>query len=346
MGDSRCGPLQCVNVGCCDELKHNCIVHLCGMEVPDEASEQVPAPVAHAKPFFALPGRAKVKAPPSGVTECVRDEPRIVWEDENNAVVMKPANWACGPNPKGVNAAWAKQQPLARRKQVGELMTQTNAPALQGWLLLQFGADPTCDAARDQHSDRGLAHRLDVDTSGPMLIGKTMQGYEHARKQIAAGVLKDYVALVHGNFSTDRGECVAPIDTSTFAETKAVRVDPSGLAATTVWEAIAEYESPDGQESYTLIHCRMVSLRTHQIRVHMQHLGHPIVGDKLYGAADRPAFCPRIFVHKLRIGFFSMDNKSCMETCSLQTAPDLWQALGRLRKTGGMAMNGCGAPGL
>merc|ERR1712137_1190383 len=225
--------------------------------------------------------------------------------DEDVAVILKPPGWSCAPNPKGVDASWAKLKPLARRSQVGELMMQANPAPLQAWLLLQFGADPTCDAARDQNSDRGMAHRIDIDTSGPLLIGKTLKGFGHAKKQISNGILKDYVVVVHGSFSTDRGECYAPIDTSTYAETKRVRVDPSGAAATTVWEAVAEYQSSDGQDSYTLVHCRMVTLRTHQIRAHMQYLGHPIVGDKLYGDSEQPAFCPRMFIHKLRIGFFN-----------------------------------------
>jgi len=345
MGDTKCGPRQCVNVGCCDEMKHNCVAHLIGWDVPASASE-LPQPAAHARPFFGAAGRGAKKAPPSDIENPPRDEPRVVYEDDDVAVVLKPPGWSCLPNPKDVNPAWSKLKPLAKRKQVGELLTQAAAvPPLQAWLLLHFGGDPNCDASRDQECDRGLAHRLDVDTSGPILVGKTLQGYEHARKQITAGILKDYVALVHGTFTTDRGECHAPIDISTYAATKQVRIDKKGQQATTVWEAIAEYESPDKRERYTLVHCRMVTLRTHQIRIHMQHLGHPVVGDKLYGAGDVPAFCPRIFLHKLRVGFFNVKGEAHIETCSLQTVPDLWQALGHLRKVGGMAMMGCGAPG-
>jgi len=187
---------------------------------------------------------------------------------------------------------------------------------------------------------------LDLDTSGPLLVGKTLKGYEHARKQIVSGLLKDYIALVHGTPATDRGECCAPIDTSAYTETKRVRIDPGGQPATTVWEVVAEYESPDRRDRYSLVHCRMVTLRTHQVRVHLQHLGHPLVGDRLYGAGEPPEFCPRIFLHKVRTGFFNLQGQACVELCSLQTVPDLWRTLGRLRKVGGMAMMGCGAPGL
>lgn len=250
------------------------------------------------------------------------------------------------PQPKGVSPAWAKLKPLARRQQVGELLGQPAAAPLQAWLLLHFGADPNNDAARDQGSDRGIAHRLDVDASGPLLVGKTLRGYEHARKQIAAGLLKDYLVLVHGSLEVERGECHAPIDASKYAEAKKVCIDPSGQPATTVWEVIAEYEEPESGERFTLLNCRMVTLRTHQLRVHLQHLGHPLVGDKLYGDGGIPSFCPRLFLHKMRIGFFNMEGDAAFEACSLQCASDLWRALGRLRKVGGMAMMGCGAPGL
>jgi len=344
-GAVQCGPRQCVNVGCCDELKHNCVAHISFVEATED-SEPLPAPSPHARLIFAAPGRGKPKALPSGIESAVREEPRLLYEDDDLAVVLKPAGWSCMPQPKGVDPAWAKLKPLARRQQVGELLGQPAAAPLQAWLLLHFGADPNNDAARDQASDRGIAHRLDVDASGPLLVGKTLRGYEHARKQIAAGLVKDYLALVHGSLEVERGECHAAIDASKYAETKRVCIGPSGQPATTVWEVIAEYEEPESGERFTLLNCRMVTLRTHQLRVHLQHLGHPLVGDKLYGDGGIPSFCPRLFLHKMRIGFFNMEGHAAFEASSLQCAPDLWRALGRLRKVGGMAMMGCGAPGL
>jgi 23S rRNA-/tRNA-specific pseudouridylate synthase len=297
--------------------------------------------------LFAKPAdRAAVKKPPTNAEAPLRDEPRVIYEDDDLAVVLKPPGWSCLPHPKVVDPTWARQSGLARRVIVGDLMCDTTAPPLQGWLLLRFGADPHCDAARDQASDRGLAHRLDVDVSGPILVGKTLRGFEHAKKQIVLGVLKDYVVLVHGTFSTERGECCVPVDTSKFDQYKRVHVGTGGQPATTVWEVVAEYECPETEDTFSLVHCRMVTLRTHQIRAHMQHLGNPIVGDSVYGVGQPPEWCPRIFIHKLRIGFFDLNGKACFEQASLQTAPDLWSALAGLRKAGGMAAKGCGAPGL
>lgn len=332
----------CIGERYSEEVKHNGIIHLCNWEQPDGAV-QLPPPAVHARPVFAPGRRAATKAP---VTGAARDEPRIVYEDDDLAVVLKPAGWSCLPQPQGVDASWAKLKPLARRQKVAELLQQASNPPLHAWILLWFGGDPNCDASRDTRSDRGMVHRLDVESSGPILIGKTLKGVEHAKKQVVTGLLKDYVVLVHGTFSTERGECRAPIDTSIYADTKRVRVDPSGQFATTIWEALAEYEDTDAGERYTLVHCRMVTLRTHQHRVHMQYLGHPVVGDRLYGTGDIPAFCPRIFLHKFRIGFTNLKNQACIEACSLQSVQDLWKALGKLRKVGGMAMMGCGAPGL
>ncbi|CAE8657079.1 unnamed protein product, partial [Polarella glacialis] len=131
-------------------------------------------------------------AAPSGVEASAirREEPRLLYEDSDLAVVLKPAGWSCHPRPQGVDPSWARLKPLARRQQVGQLLAQEDDAPLQAWLLLQFGADPTCDACRDQASDRGVVHRLDTDCSGPLLVSKTLQGYEHSRKQILLGLLK------------------------------------------------------------------------------------------------------------------------------------------------------------
>ncbi|CAE8650601.1 unnamed protein product, partial [Polarella glacialis] len=80
-GDVRCGPRQCANAGCCDELKHNCVAHLCSLDVP-QAAALLPSPAAHARPIFAPAGRGAVKAAPSGVEASAirREEPRLLYE--------------------------------------------------------------------------------------------------------------------------------------------------------------------------------------------------------------------------------------------------------------------------
>ena len=88
-------------------------------------------------------------------------------------------------------------------------------------------------------------HRVVTDERCSCCQGKTLKGYEHARKQIVAGVLKDYVALVHGTFNTERGECCAPVDSSTFAETMCVKV---GEACGCVYAAC-------GMSSHTMMTC-------------------------------------------------------------------------------------------
>lgn len=325
--------------------KTNCTVHLRHWEMPADAMP-LPTPELHTRPIFAPCRKAAPVPLPPGVTDPVRTEPRVLYEDEDLAVVLKPPGWSCVPNPKGISLAWARLRPQQKRQQVGELLQQSAAVPLQAWLLMQFGGEAGAEAAKDLGKDCGMAHRLDADTSGPILVGKTIKGFEHARKQVVVGILKDYVALVQGTFNTERGEVSMPIDPTPFAQTKRVRVGGEGQPATTVWEAVAEYESVDRKERYTLVHCRMVTLRTQQLRAHMQHLGHPLVGDQAYSSGAKPAWCPRMFMHKSRIGFMNMKGQAVMESCSLQAAPDLWKTLAKLRKVGGMAMMGCGAPGL
>eukprot|EP00913_Durusdinium_trenchii_P020572 g19322.t1 len=153
--------------------------------------------------------------------------------------------------------------------------------------------------------------------------------------------IEDYLVLVHGRLPSERGECNANLDTSSFKENGRVRLDPAGLQCSTLWEVLVEYESAEG-EKYSLLHCRPET--THQMRVHLGHLGNPIVGDTLYGFPSPLLGSSRLFVHKVRIGFFSIRGRVQSLTVSLQETPELWQALEGLKKVGDAV--GCGAPGL
>eukprot|EP00439_Symbiodinium_sp_Y106_P007259 s347_g1.t1 len=186
--EESCGPRKCVNAACSDQLKHNCVAHLSATAWKGEAA--LPPPAIHARSFFSTQGLPEMKASNASAAGR-REEPQLLYEDEDMAVVLKPSGWSCTPQPEGVDPSWVWLAPAARRVRAAKLLAQESAAPLQGWLLLQFGHDPACDVCRDQTLDRGLVHRLDVETSGPMLVGKTHKGYEHARNQILLGVLKD-----------------------------------------------------------------------------------------------------------------------------------------------------------
>jgi len=127
-----------------------------------------------------------------------------------------------------------------------------------------------------------LCHRLDRETSGIVLCGKGAENHRHLMRQFERRrVSKEYLAIVHGSPATESGTVDAPIGpsrTSRIHLKMAVAID--GQASRTEWRVEKRYES------HCLVSCRPFTGRQHQIRVHMDHIGHPLVGDKLYGVDD------------------------------------------------------------
>lgn len=123
----------------------------------------------------------------------------------------------------------------------------------------------------------GIVHRLDKDTSGVMIIAKNDE--THRRLTAAWNtdrVRKEYLALVYGTPSEERGTIDAPIGRDSRDRKKMAVVSEGGR------NAITDYEVVERMRYVSLIRCRLRTGRTHQIRVHLKHLGHPIVGDPMY----------------------------------------------------------------
>lgn len=139
--------------------------------------------------------------------------------------------------------------------------------------------------ARAAHLPRaGIVHRLDKDTSGVMLVGRSIEACTALVRMIAARLVKrEYIALAHGYWpERDRGhECVieAPIGRDPKSRIKMAVVEEGKPARTDVMWL-------DGNEKYSLLQCRLHTGRTHQIRVHMASIGHSLVGDGVYGGRD------------------------------------------------------------
>ncbi|HEY7231365.1 MAG TPA: RluA family pseudouridine synthase [Pseudolabrys sp.] len=135
----------------------------------------------------------------------------------------------------------------------------------------------------------GIVHRLDKDTTGLMVVAKTDTAHRALAKQFAekaAGPLKrGYLAFVWGIPGKPRGTIEAPLGRHAQARDKqAVRSD--GRAAVTHWEVLESFLPPAAREAavVSLLACTLETGRTHQIRVHLAHAGHPILGDTTYGA--------------------------------------------------------------
>lgn len=122
----------------------------------------------------------------------------------------------------------------------------------------------------------GIVHRLDKDTSGLLIVAKNDLAHMNMSKQIQdRKVTKKYIALVKGNVSEDEATIDLPIARST-KDRKKMAVDSKGKSAVTHFKVLKRYQK------YTLLELKIDTGRTHQIRVHMSYIGHPVVGDMVY----------------------------------------------------------------
>lgn len=195
---------------------------------------------------------------------------KIIWQDKNLLLCDKEPNLTVHPCPS------CPENTLAQR------------------LLSRFP-----ELAKMGGERPGIVHRLDKDTSGLLLVALS----EEARIRLSDAfakreISKEYLALVAG-LPEISGECDAPIGRHPELRTKMAVVSEAkgGKKAYSVWKRL--WHSPDNK--FSLISIQIHSGRTHQIRVHMAHLGHPLLGDRLYAPADIRELGPRQMLHAYRL---------------------------------------------
>lgn len=205
-------------------------------------------------------------------------EPKVIYENTEYFVVSKPAGWI-----------------------TNEADTTTNQPVLQKW------ARTTLDYPLNNNRElrNGIVHRLDKETSGLLLIAKTEGVFWALQREFKEReVEKTYVCLVHGKLASEKGEVNAPVGRLPWRRDR-FGVLPGGRDALTLYEVKAHYSNQEG--SYSLVECKPKTGRTHQIRIHMKHLGNPIVADDFYAgrktARNDRKWCPRLFLHAKEISF-------------------------------------------
>lgn len=185
-----------------------------------------------------------------------------------------------------------------------------------------------------QGEDRpGIVHRLDKDTSGLMLAAKDDETQAALQSAIKLRTIdRRYLALVQGYISPDSGIIDGPIARSTRDRTKmAVSKQAHARDALTTFKVLERFDASASDEGFTLLECKLYTGRTHQIRVHMQYIHHPCVGDPLYGPKRNQVTLglDRQFLHSYRISF--EHPKTHEEISLLDPLPwDLDQALSGL----------------
>ncbi len=135
----------------------------------------------------------------------------------------------------------------------------------------------------------GIVHRLDKDTSGLMVVAKTDRAHRALAAQFAdhgrsGDMERGYLALVWGAPSKPQGRVDAPLGRHPTSRTKMAVLPPEkGRHATTYWRVVETYGHDKDGPIASLLECRLETGRTHQVRVHLAHIGHPLIGDPLYG---------------------------------------------------------------
>jgi 23S rRNA pseudouridine1911/1915/1917 synthase len=253
-----------------------------------------------AKPSHKLKAGERVEvelpAPPPSEIEPEEIPLDILHEDDEVVVVNKPAGLVVHP------AAGVASGTLA------------NALAFHlgaGCRVPGAGEEPSSTqhpTPGTQPPRVGIVHRLDRDTSGVIVVAKTARAHESLSEQFRARtVFKSYVALVHGATREERGRVEEPLARDPRHRTR-MAVVRGGRAALSLWRVRRRYER------LTLLDVQIKTGRTHQIRVHLAWLKHPVVGDETYGGGrDKTIADPslrarvrglgRQFLHAERLGF-------------------------------------------
>ena len=232
--------------------------------------------------------------------------PKTVAEDKDFLIIDKPPGWI-----------------------TNEATTTKSQPVIQTYLKENFDYP----IAKDWEFRSGIVHRLDKETSGVLLVAKTRDAFIRLQSEFKERrVEKTYIALVHGKLEEKVGEIDAPVGRLPWRRDR-FGVLAGGREARTDYKVLRVFK--DKEQEYSLLELKPKTGRTHQIRIHLKHLGHPVVGDEFYAGRktarrDR-LWSPRLFLHAAGISFI---HPASGETVNYQTElpPDLTGALATLEE--------------
>lgn len=255
--------------------------------------EDVPLP-----PALCVPVVAALRRP----RPWQKSAPQVIFENEEMQVINKPPYWNCRWT-RCVEDRKEDREWITHDRRSWEQIIGSNQPEYLDLYIARRFQDEMTLAWRDRPDDgAGFLHRLDCQTSGLMIRGKNPESFDALKKQFfMQKVKKGYLCLAHGQIESDGPFRIdAKLSYSRENEETTVVATGGEHAETFVMPLAHAYW---GHQTYTFCAVRIVSGRTHQIRKHLEYLGHLLVADRKYnplGARDKE-WCPRLFLHAYEV---------------------------------------------
>lgn len=224
----------------------------------------------------------------------------ILFEDDALLVVNKPAGMTVNRSETTIHEEtlqdWVETRSgeLHKGTSVAEASQRVESKELE---------------STDFYQRAGIVHRIDKETSGILLIAKTPEAFANLQAQFKERkVKKSYIALAHGKIAPETGEINVPVGRLPWNR-RQFGVVAGGRESVTFYTVEGYFRTPDKRrEPLTLLRLNPITGRTHQIRVHLQYLGHPIFADFLYAGRktqrDDRELLERVFLHAATISFF------------------------------------------
>lgn len=233
-------------------------------------------------------------------------QPTTLFDDKFVLVLDKPTGWI-----------------------VNDAITAKGQPTLQAYISQNFDFP----IAKSYSLRSGIVHRLDKETSGVVVVAKTEGVFYDLQSQFKERKTeKTYLALVHGKVDPASGDINEPVGRLPWRRDR-FGVLPGGREAQTSYKTLAYYKNDT--ETFSFLELLPKTGRTHQIRIHLKHLGHPIVADTFYTgrktARNDRKWCPRLFLHAHKLSFIHPAAKKSVSFTS-DLPSDLTQALASLVK--------------
>ena len=257
-------------------------------------------------------------------------EPQVIYEDENFLAVDKPSGMLVHAVRTNAEQTQNNAENFPRKSALSLRESAVPSGTLVDWLLEKY---PEIKNVGDDPKTRpGIVHRLDRETSGVMLVAKNQEYFEYLKSLFQKRLIKKtYLAVVFGELAPQSGTIKKPIGLKSGTTKRSIYSGKMAKEAITEYRVKKYYELKEGGKITTIIpqlwynrssenkkgvgrvfsltEVRPLTGRTHQIRVHLASIGHPVVGDHFYGPKRQPDWATRLMLHSLSVEFAAAEGK-------------------------------------